>query len=96
MLDGSLITAAETAREITRALFSPSVEGTLLFLGSAIGIGLLPERLRHEFGFAWNERRELWLNRTAALSRRMRGHVPAILCTSPVATLSHLRALVAS
>src|SRR3989454_8943468 len=68
MLDGSVITAAETAREITRALFSPSVEGALLFLGSAIGIGLLPERLRHEFGFAWNERRELWLNRTAALS----------------------------
>ena len=96
MLDGSVITAAETAREIARALFSPSVEGTLLFLGSAIGIGLLPERLRHEFGFPWNQRRELWLNRTAALSRRMRGHVPAILCSSPVATLSHLRALVAS
>ena len=96
MLAGDIITAAGTAREIARALFSPSVEGTLLFMGSAVGIGLLPERLRNEFGFQWSERREHWLNRTAAVSRRMRGHVPSILCSSPVATLSHLRALVAS
>ena len=96
MLEGNVITAPDTAREIAGALFSPSVEGTLLFLGSAIGIGLLPERLRHEFGFLWNERREFWLNRTAAASRRVRGHVPSILCSSPVATLSHLRALMTS
>src|SRR2546428_565586 len=94
MLEGNVITAADTAREIAGALFSPSVEGTLLFLGSAIGNGLLPRRLRPEFGFAWNERREFWLYRTAAASRRVRGHVPSILCISPMATLSHLRALV--
>jgi len=96
MLVGNVITAADTAREISGALFSPSVEGTLLFLGSAIGIGLLPERLRREFGFTWNERREFWLYRTAAASRRVRGRVPSILCSSPMATLSHLRALVIS
>ena len=96
MLEGNVITAADTAREIAGTLFSPSVEGRLLFLGSAIGIGLLPERLRHEFGFTWNERREFWLNRTAAASRRVRGRVPSILCSSPVATLSHLRALMTS
>lgn len=94
MLESDAITVSNTAREIARALFSPSIEGTLLYLGSAIGIGLLPERLRQEFGFRWSHRRERWLHRTAAVSRQVRGHVPSILCSSPMATLSHLRALV--
>ena len=94
MLESNAITVNDTAREIARALFSPSIEGTLLFFGSAIGIGLLPERLRREFGFRWSRRRERWLGRMASVSRRTRGHLPSILCSSPIATLSHVRALV--
>jgi uncharacterized protein (DUF2236 family) len=94
MLASDVITVSDTAREISRALFSPSIEGRLLLLGSEIGIGQLPERLRREFGFRWTHRRQRWLNRSAQLSRRVRGHVPSILCSSPIATLSHLRAIV--
>jgi uncharacterized protein (DUF2236 family) len=94
MLESDVITVTDTAREIARALFSPSIEGTLLFLGSAIGIGLLPECMRQEFGLRWSRRREKWLCRMASVSRRARGHLPSILCSSPMATLSHVRALV--
>jgi uncharacterized protein (DUF2236 family) len=96
MLGGDVITVSDTAREIARQLFSGSIDGRLLFLGSAVGIGLLPERLRSQFSFGWTERRESWLARAAAASRRVRGHVPSILCSSPMATWSHLRALVIS
>jgi uncharacterized protein (DUF2236 family) len=91
MLGSDAITVSKQAREIARELFSPSIEGHLLFLGSGVGIGLLPERLRNEFGFQWSRRREAWLGRIAALSRRVRGHLPLILCSSPMATWSQLR-----
>ncbi len=94
MLESGFVSVTDTAREIARALFSPSVEGTILFLGSAVGIGLLPGRLRREFGFRWSRRRETWLSRMARVSRHMRGHIPSVLCSSPLATVSHLRALV--
>ncbi len=88
MLESDVITVGASAREIADALFSPSVAGTLLYLGSAVGIGLLPERLQHEFGLRWSLRREVWLRRMAGLSRRTRQHVPSILCSSPIATVS--------
>ena len=95
LLHSDVITVSDTAREIVTALFAPSIEGALLRAGSAAGIALLPERMRAEFGFPWSYRREKRLNRFVAGSRWMRGHVPSILCSSPFATLSHLRALVA-
>lgn len=91
-LASEVIRVSETAREIAHALFSPSVEGTLLFFGSAIGISLLPEQMRDDFGFRWSARREKWLYRMALTSRRLRGHLPSVICSSPFATLSHLRA----
>jgi uncharacterized protein (DUF2236 family) len=91
-LQSDVITAGDTARDIARGLFSSSVEGSLLFLVSAVGIGLLPERLQREFGFPWSRRRDSWLLRMAAVSRRVRGHLPTIVCSSPFATFSHLRA----
>jgi uncharacterized protein (DUF2236 family) len=94
MLEGDVVTVSNTGRRIARELFSPSVEGTLLFLGSAIGIGLLPERLRNEFEFKWRYRHESWVSRAATVSRRIRGHLPSIICTSPMATWSHFRGLV--
>ena len=40
MLEGDVITISDTAKDIARGLFSPSIEGTLLFLASTIGIWL--------------------------------------------------------
>jgi len=91
IMESGVITVSDTAREIAHQLFSPSIEGTLLYFGSAAGIGLLPARLRNEFGFRWSRRRDKWLARTASASRRVRGHLPLILCSSPLATWSQWR-----
>jgi uncharacterized protein (DUF2236 family) len=93
MMESDFITVSDTAREIAHQLFSPSIEGTLLYFGSAAGIGLLPARLRDEFGFRWSRRRDRWLARMASASRRVRGHMPLILCSSPLATWSQWRAV---
>ena len=92
MMESEVISVSETGREIAHELFSPSVEGTLLYFGSAVSIGLLPERLRNEFGFKWTRRRDRWLARMASASRRVRGHLPLIVCSSPWATWSEWRA----
>jgi uncharacterized protein (DUF2236 family) len=94
MLESNVITVSDGARDIAHGLFSPSIEGNLLFLMSAIGIGLLPERLRKEYGFQWSLRRKTWLLMMARMSRRVRGHLPSILCSSPMATFSHLRTVI--
>jgi uncharacterized protein (DUF2236 family) len=94
MLHSERISVCDTAREIADALFAPSIAGRLLFLGSAIGIGLLPDRLRREFAFNWGRRQEAFLFKLASFSRRLRAHIPSVLCSSPFATWSHLRALV--
>jgi len=94
MLESDTVRVSDTGRTIARELFEPSIEGRLLFLGSAVGIGLLPERLRTEFNFDWNDRHDIWLSRFVRLSRRARGCLPSVLCSSPLATWSEFRALV--
>jgi uncharacterized protein (DUF2236 family) len=91
MLASGEIAASHTAQQIARELFEPSFEGRLLFLGSGIGIGLLPEFLRTGLGFKWTDRHQRWLQNVAAFSRAVRGRMPATLCANPMATWSHLR-----
>lgn len=88
MLDRDIVTVSAEGRAIADALFSASPTGVALRLGSAAGIGLLPERIRREFGFTWSSREDRWLRRAGAVSRRFRRHVPGILCRSPAATIS--------
>jgi uncharacterized protein (DUF2236 family) len=88
MLGGGSVSVGIQAREIADALFSPSVMGIVLRLASAAGIGLLPERIRREFGFRWGVRQDRWLERAGEVSRRVRRHMPGIVCASPAATLS--------
>lgn len=88
MLDGDAVTVGAEARDIADALFSPTAMGMALRLGSTAGIGLLPERIRREFGFRWGARQDRWLERAGDVSRRVRRHMPGIICASPAATLS--------
>ena len=92
-LESDVISVSDTAREIARALFSPSIEGTLLFFRkrdwnwpasrpAAAGIRPPMEPPARNL-----------VAPNGHVSKRMRGHVPTILCSSPMATLSHLRAL---
>ena len=88
MLASDIITVSDTAREISRSLFSPSIGGTALYVGSAVGIGLLPERMRQEFGLNWSPRREKWLQRAARMHSRAHRYVPRIFCNSPIAAVA--------
>jgi uncharacterized protein (DUF2236 family) len=90
MMAGSVIQVSEQAREIRRALFAATPSGILLFAGSALGIALLPERLRCEFGFGWRLEEKRWLRRVPALCRRLRRYTPSLLCANPAATASEL------
>ena len=90
MLSGNSIRVSDEARDIARALFSRTPSGMLLFAGSAVSIGLLPERLREEFGFHWNLPRQGWWQRVPAICRGVRRFTPTVLCANPAATLSQL------
>jgi uncharacterized protein (DUF2236 family) len=87
MLANGQITVGEDARAITTALYSGFPIGSLLFLGSAPGIGLLPEPLRSNLGLHWTDSEERWLQRAAAVSRRLRRYIPSVLCNNPAATV---------
>ena len=90
MLRGGLIHVSDEAKEIVRALFARTPSGMLLFAGSAISIGMLPERLREEFGFRWRfSGKSLW-HRIPPVCRGLRRYTPSLLCANPAATLSEL------
>jgi uncharacterized protein (DUF2236 family) len=90
MMHGNAIHVSDQARDISNALFARTPSGMLLFAGSAVGIALLPERLRDEFGFHWRLQEKAWLQRLPAISRNIRRYVPSILCANPAATASEL------
>jgi uncharacterized protein (DUF2236 family) len=90
MLASDAIQVSAQAMEIRQALFAKTPSGLLLFAGSALGIALLPQRLRHEFGFRWQIEQKRWLQRIPAISRSLRRYTPSVLCANPAATASEL------
>lgn len=90
MLNSDVIQVGSDASDIARALFAPSPSGLLLLAGSSVGIALLPERLRREFGFSWKLEQKYWVQRIPAMCRNIRRYVPSVLCANPAATASEL------
>jgi uncharacterized protein (DUF2236 family) len=56
MLSSDTLTVGDTARQVAAAIFAPPL-GPILHLASFAGIGLLPDRLRADFNFSWDEKR---------------------------------------
>lgn len=90
MLLSQVLTVTDTAREVMQVIFAPPI-GPLLRLASFAGIGLLPLRLRQEFGFQWDDHRERRLQRLAAFTRRVRPWLPTLICVWPQALLAERR-----
>jgi uncharacterized protein (DUF2236 family) len=90
MMNDGAIHVTDQARDIRRALFAKTPSGMMLFAGSAVGIALLPKRLRHEFGFSWKLEDWRWLKRIPRLCQSLRRYTPGILCANPAATASEL------
>jgi uncharacterized protein (DUF2236 family) len=90
MLDSDVIQVSDQAMEIRKALFAKTPSGLLLFAGSSLGIAMLPERLRNEFGFRWQIEQKRWLQRIPAICRSLRRYTPSVLCANPAAIASEL------
>lgn len=82
--DGSL-NVTQDARSIAAALFAPTMRGRAMRLFSFAGIGMLPPRLRAEYGYEWDETREKKLEQLAAFSRRARPFIPHLFAVHPKA-----------
>ena len=83
--------ASLSVRDLSEALFAAPLVGRLALLASFVGIGLLPVRLRQEFGLPWDARKERWLQWLARASRRLRPRLPELICVSPKALIAELR-----
>jgi len=90
MMNSGVIHVTDQARDIRRALFAKTPSGMLLFAGSAVGIALLPQRLRREFGFTWKLEEWRWLRKIPSICQNLRRYTPGILCANPAATASEL------
>lgn len=91
MIHSDLLTVGDTAREVATALFAPRFFGPFVRLGSFVGIGLLPEPIRSEFGFEWDEGKERWLKRVMAWHRTARPLIPDVILVNPQATITAWR-----
>ncbi|MBI1877308.1 MAG: DUF2236 domain-containing protein [Chloroflexi bacterium] len=90
MVSSDTLTVGDTAREVAGAIFAPPL-GPILRTASFAGIGLLPDRLRADFNFPWDERREQRLHWLATQSRRLRALLPTFICVQPASLIGEWR-----
>jgi uncharacterized protein (DUF2236 family) len=91
MIQSDTLTVGDQARAVANALWAAPLFGPVAKTASYLGLGLLPERIRNEFGFEWNQsdaKRLAWFSRT---SRRLDPFVPNWLTTNPEALLAEWR-----
>ena len=79
MLSSDVLAVTPTARELAREVIAPpysSLLGPVSRLNRLATIGLLPHRLRAEYGFTWSADDAAALTRWASRTRRLRGICP--------------------
>jgi uncharacterized protein (DUF2236 family) len=91
MINSDALTVGPVARDIAAALFSTPLMGPLVRVASFAGIGLLPERLRRDFGFRWTAVHDRRLQRLAGVTRRVRRLTPDPLAVHPQALWAEWR-----
>lgn len=85
MLASDLLSVGPTARDIVTALYTAPVFGPLAWRASFVSVGLLPDRVREAFGFAWTVDEARRLERLATWSQRLRPWAPDLLLVHPSA-----------
>lgn len=85
MLQSDTLTVGKTARELKTALFTVP-GGRVIKRLSFVSIGLLPPRIRDEFGFTWRDKDQAKLERNLRRWAWVRQRAPQALAVSPVAT----------
>jgi uncharacterized protein (DUF2236 family) len=82
------IQVSDTGRTLAReVLGGPRGLSPALWPLRQLTAGLLPDRLRAEFGLVWGRRREAALSTAAHLSRRVLPHVPTSIRATPALLL---------
>jgi len=86
------IAVGDTAKRMATALLEPPLilAAPVFAVSRLLTIGMLPEELRREYGFAWSERRARRFRRTAALIRGTRRVLPRVLREWPAARRTDL------
>lgn len=85
MVEGDTLHVTAQGRAVADALFAPTLRGYATRRFSFASIGMLPPRLRAEFGFTWDDKREQQLDRLAQWSRRLRPRIPNRIAVHPKA-----------
>lgn len=85
MLAGDTLRVTDQARAVTDALLHVRGASQLTRAFCALSIGMLPARLRAEYGFEWNAADAWRAERFAALARSVRPWLPEILAAQPKA-----------
>ncbi len=93
-IDSDAIAVGSTARALSRAILHPRLFVLKPFapLAALITAGLLPPKLRREYGLAWNGRRERILRLVAGSTRAALPLVPSVLRVVPQARAAEARA----
>ena len=82
------IVVGPDARLIVQAVMFPplpAISGPFAWLNRVITLGLLPEDIRQQYGFAWSERRARHLRRVSTLLRGTRRVLPRAIAWWPEA-----------
>jgi uncharacterized protein (DUF2236 family) len=81
------ISVGDSARGMASALLRPPLGPAALLFGPSrlLTLGLLPDEMRHAYGFAWPASRERSYRRLAALARGIRPMLPGAIREWPVA-----------
>jgi uncharacterized protein (DUF2236 family) len=93
MLESDELAVGETARALSEAILHPKpwLLKTFAPLSALITAGLLPQKLRREYGLAWNGRREKTLRLVAGSTRAALPWVPSIIRVVPHARAAETR-----
>lgn len=83
---GEIVVGA-AAQEMAQALLRPPLGPAALLFGPGrlLTLGLLPDRIRQAYGYAWPASRERSFRRLAAVARRVRPILPRAIREWPVA-----------
>lgn len=78
MLTNGPLHVTQTARDLAAALLSPRLGPAIVLFSPIrlITIGLLPPRIRDEYGFSWNDRDDVKLGRWVGVVKRVRTWLP--------------------
>lgn len=91
MVNGDRLRVSDDGRAVIEALFAPTLRGTATRWFSFASIGMLPPRIREQYGFAWDAGREKNLERLVWVIGRVRPLIPTALAIHPKAWSSERR-----